>query len=886
MAAEVAPLSGDLPDFVERKTLCFPSPVPGIVSHNGDEGFRENVQRYYPARENNAAEQFVNLKASLRDAGTEEFWTVLVEGLTTITDSQYAFIAKRILVDDQNTAVEMPPLGETGSCLMGVAFYYNDSQGLKAMHRDYKYIAYGAPCAHMRHDKVFIIPERLGDFVPSNPNNPPLPCEAYIGVPLFHQGKCFAHFGVMWTKQGLHRSGLSWGFVEMFLHSLEDLIAERLLDGRGYTNLESNSKSSTIIPADAITAAQSLRPYARSLSHELRTPMQGVVGMLDVMHATVQEAIEGQTNNHIRKIFRNLRENIEVVQDSSRRAVEAADNVVHAYDLNMEVPDTPDPPIDHDSAITGAASSVVEKRPDILIEGNNTAIKSTVGKRRRTSSTDWDFGSAAKHRHIRSTVSSSEREVSPLSKGPEMALEEGSQITSAPRATDHGQDCDATSQPTLPPTCGCGGTATESERIAAPGLRHTQLRQLLHELVNESLRVGGRPDSAVAIDTELGEIIEVRTRTSKGDADTKVIEWSVDPSVPETMLVDERDLAKLISCVFLNALKFTEHGKIELFATLSPKSRYIVIKVKDTGSGIPQAFIPYLFKPFSREDDSLTRQKEGLGLGLLVAKGLVRKIGGDLVCVRSDTSGPHRGSEFELRVPVAPTDGSRPGTPHRTPPRSATPSGLSLNAGISPAPPTPRGRQSFSHGRSIAPHSPDPYATAVSPLLPSSPSRHNSISNRRTSTRKLTFDRKLANKYPLTFLVAEDNKINRKLLVNMLSKLGYTSIYEAYDGAEAVRQMDVDRDPPVDVVLMDLWMPSMDGYEATEKILRMEKYANRKLTVLAVSADVTGEALERAAQVGMEGFMTKPYKLLDLERLIVEYCSKGIAATVVVEEAA
>ncbi|KAI9724391.1 MAG: hypothetical protein M1812_000459 [Candelaria pacifica] len=888
MDAEVGPHSDDPPDFVERKTLCFPSPIPGIASHHGDEGFREGVQRYFRTSDNNAAEQFVSLKASLRDAGTEEFWTMLMEGLTTITNSMYAFVGKRILVDDQNTAIEMPPLGEPGSCLMGVAFYYNDGRGLRAMNRDYKYIAYGAPCAHMRHDKVFIIPERLEDFIPNNPNNPPKACEAYIGVPLFHEGKCYAHFGMMWTKEGLETCGLSWGFVEMFMHSLEDLISQRILDGRGYTNPDPAQKPAKVIPAEAITASQSLRPYARSLSHELRTPMQGVVGMLDVMHATVQEAVEGETNNHIRKIFRNLRENIEVVQGNSRRAVEAADNVVHAYDLNMEVPDTPNPPIDDDSTATEPTASMIEKRPNILIEGNNIPIKPTVGKRRRASPTDWDFGSAIKHRHIDSTVSSPGREVSPLSKCPERAVEDDTELTSAPRGIGRSEQVGVTSQPALPSTGGFLGTVLDPERIPAPGLRHTQLRQLLHNLVNESLRVGGRPDSAVAIDTELGEIIEVRSRSSKGDANTKVIEWSVDASVPESMLVDERDLTKLVSCVFLNAVKFTEHGRIELVATLSPKSRYIVINVKDTGPGIPQAFVPYLFKPFSREDDSLTRQKEGLGLGLLVAKGLVRKIGGDLVCVRSDTTGPHRGSEFELRVPVTPTDASRPGTPNRTPTRSATPSRFSLDSGIPPAPHTPRGRQSFSRGRPGASHSPDPYAKPGSPLLPSSPSRRNSISNRRTSTKKLTFDRKLANKHPLTFLVAEDNKINRRLLVNMLSKLGYTSVHEAYDGAEAVRQMAIDRDPPVDVVLMDLWMPSMDGYEATEKILQMKKYAERKVTVLAVSADVTGEALERAAQVGMEGFMTKPYKLLDLERLIIEYCSKNVvvAATTVTNEAA
>lgn len=165
------------------------------------------------------------------------------------------------------------------------------------------------------------------------------------------------------------------------------------------------------------------------------------------------------------------------------------------------------------------------------------------------------------------------------------------------------------------------------------------------------------------------------------------------------------------------------------------------------------------------------------------------------------------------------------------------------------------------------------------------------------STKKtLTFDRDLAAKHPLTFLVAEDNKINRTLLVSMLSKLGYTDVYEAENGEEAVHQMSVDRraqrESPIDVVLMDLWMPTMDGYEATERIFAMEQErrskglpnkddddrARRKrtLNILAVSADITDAALERASEVGMGGFMTKPYKLMDLERLILEHCAGSV----------
>ena len=373
-------------------------------------------------------------------------------------------------------------------------------------------------------------------------------------------------------------------------------------------------------------------------------------------------------------------------------------------------------------------------------------------------------------------------------------------------------------------------------------------------------------------------------------------------SVINLFLVDERDLAKLVSCVFLNAMKFTERGKICVKATLSSKGRYVMINITDTGPGIPKAFLPYLFQPFSREDDSTTRQKEGLGLGLMVAKGLARRIGGDLECVRSDIAGPRQGSEFELRVPLSSDKGSR----NSTPSRNTTPAHGAESASIKSS----HGRERSSSKRQRTPRqtgagkskTPDvsKVANTSSPQVQSSHSRRSGVSrpqlspSRRASIRKTqqSFDRDLAKKHPLTFLVAEDNDINRRLLVNMLSKFGYTHVHEADDGAEAVRQMSIDRisrkERPIDVILMDLWMPNMDGYTATEKIFAAIKQrreqgiwskddddrARRKrdLKVLAVSADITDEALEKASDVGMEGFMTKPYKLIDLERLIREYC--------------
>ena len=537
--------------MLERTSLCVSGPTPGVPSHNGHDGFRERVQQHYSIAENNATEKLVHLKAELKEATTYDFWRLLMEGMTGIAGAQYAFVAKRILVDDQDSAVEMPPIGEPGSCLLGVAFYYNDGDKVEGLHRDYKYLAYGAPCHHMRHDKVFLIPNNLPRFITNNPNNFPFPTDAYLGVPLFSEGKCFAHFGMMWTKEALERLNLSWAFIEMLLHSLEDVINERLVEGQNFRKPVDEDKLAKVIPHEAVTAAQSLKPYARSLSHELRTPMQGVVGMLDIMHATVQESLEGQSDAVVRKVLKTLRDNIEVVQgkdsgesrdhveplltalsDSSRRAVEAADNVVHGFDLNMQVPDTPVPPNDDESMDAEPTSSTSEKRPGIVIEGSSIFFKRS--KRRRHTSMEHNAEPAAKHRILQSKKSP-HRNISPHTASLRSAVEETDDILGGSDGVP--RRISLTSDPN-PPRLIYPEPAvdmSENESVPTPGLRHTRIRDLLHLIVNESLRVGGRPDSAIAKDTEGGEIIEVRSKSANGDACNKIIDWSVSPQVPETI---------------------------------------------------------------------------------------------------------------------------------------------------------------------------------------------------------------------------------------------------------------------------------------------------------------------------------------------------------------
>ncbi|KAF2452496.1 hypothetical protein BDY21DRAFT_405443 [Lineolata rhizophorae] len=914
----------------ERESLCVAMPQPGMVLHAKDEGFREEVDRLFVPEENAAAARLIELKDKLRRTKTEDFWEAASEGLTALTGAQFAFISKRVLYNDDSVTIELPPMGEKGSCLMGAAFYWRNDEGKPGSLRNIKYHAYDTPCAYMKYDKVFVIGSNLKAFIPNNPNTLPITGEAYIGVPLFADGRAFAHFGVLYSAKGAADRKLSWNYVELLLHSLEDMIVDRLLEGKPFAKPQQPPQPpqppQPVVPHDAVSASQSLKPYARSLSHELRTPMQGVVGMLDVMYATVQEAAEGLSDPRMRQILQSLRENIEVVQDSSRRAVEAADNVVHAYEMNMGMPETPRPFIENDSAAVSPTaldgSGGEEARPEIVVTGTNVPFNFRGNKRRRESET-WTAGNATK---IRATARVN------WAGGPGANIvEEAAGGYAASDSTLRGSDDGGSGGAYIAQPFSYQGSSFSTpinplEHPVVPGLRHCNIREVLQYVVNDSLKVGGRPESAIAHETEGGEFIEVRTRSSSGTEMLKSIEWAVDPGVPETMFIDERDLAKVISCILLNAIKFTEEGTITLTARVSPKNRYIVIAVRDTGCGIPPGFMASLFKPFAREDDSLTRQSEGLGLGLLVAKGLARKLGGELVCRASNTTGPYRGSEFELRVPVTPGDiCSRPCSPfgrgsssnrisrgltplrRRSEQQQGAPAGAALASASALAP---------ASAAAAAPSSPS-LAPAPTPPTPLPPPGLGSGGRRPSARNKAQIDRGLARKYPLTFLVAEDNKINRKLLVSMLRKLGYEDVREAYDGADAVRQMVENRrevaggagqgrargEAPglVDVVLMDLWMPYMDGYEAAERILSLghEDGGDGSAgevngdagdrppppppppppslptpTILAVTADVTEGALEKAARVGMKGFMTKPYKLLDLEHLIVEYCTR------------
>lgn len=297
-----------------RPSLCISRPQPGAVVHEGDETFGAVVHEHYADDETVALEQLVQLKRRLRDASKDDFLPTLCDGLSRMIDSQYVFVSKKL--DDG------PPIGEPDSCLLALCWFWNHGPSAIGSASNVSYHAFSCPCAYMKYEKILLIPERLGEFTPDNPNtgNLPIPGEAYLAIPLFVGDKCIAHMGLMWSKEALGRKRLGWGFIEMLCHALEDIVLDNILKGAEFPAKPTQDKVDQSVEDThhALRSLHSLAPFARNLSHELRTPMQGIVGMLDVMRATMEEESQALANSYSGTFIDQLKDHLEVIQGTPR----------------------------------------------------------------------------------------------------------------------------------------------------------------------------------------------------------------------------------------------------------------------------------------------------------------------------------------------------------------------------------------------------------------------------------------------------------------------------------------------------------------------------------------------------------------------------------------
>ena len=275
------------------------------------------------------------------------------------------------------------------------------------------------------------------------------------------------------------------------------------------------------------------------------------------------------------------------------------------------------------------------------------------------------------------------------------------------------------------------------------------------------------------------------------------------PDVPELIVGDPTRLRQILTNLLGNAVKFTPHGEVELRVALESRDESsgttcLRFSVRDTGIGIAPEKCALIFEAFTQADTSTTRHFGGTGLGLTISRRLVELMGGRLWVI----SEVDKGSTFQFTVRV--TDANQ---------TSAA-------------------------------------ATAVPVCLPAVPLPmvDDHVTNRRIS------ESTLRNRGPLRILLAEDNPINQKLAFRLLEKRGYR-VVAVPDGDGAVELLDRQE---FDLVLMDVQMPKMDGYEATRAIRTREAGSGRRIPIIAMTAHAMQGDRERCLLAGMDDYVTKP----------------------------
>jgi CheY-like chemotaxis protein len=133
----------------------------------------------------------------------------------------------------------------------------------------------------------------------------------------------------------------------------------------------------------------------------------------------------------------------------------------------------------------------------------------------------------------------------------------------------------------------------------------------------------------------------------------------------------------------------------------------------------------------------------------------------------------------------------------------------------------------------------------------------------------LTLEPQPRNSRRLNVLLVEDNVVNRRLVTIILSKAGH-EVVTAHDGRAAIEAYTR---APHDIILMDLQMPVMGGYEATAEIRRLE-VGQRRVPIIALTANAMAETHDECLRSGMDGYVTKPINREDLLKTIQSLTSE------------
>jgi len=383
-------------------------------------------------------------------------------------------------------------------------------------------------------------------------------------------------------------------------------------------------------------------------------------------------------------------------------------------------------------------------------------------------------------------------------------------------------------------------------------------------------------------------------------------------SVPRYLIGDFVRVQQVVTNLLSNAVKFTHHGYVSLLIDTASDGKWLRLTVDDTGLGIAKVQQERIFESFTQADTSTTRKFGGTGLGLTITRRLVDMMGGSITL----TSAPGEGSMFDVQLPLekAPQEVVKTNDTgflliddcdrsrqlflrtcaycrHRAAAygslgelqialqRGAVctgmlagilvafsqrvsadaihavllAEGLALSAELCIVQ-TPYGR-----GGSADVHAAKGMRTIRKPITPKVLRKLAERSEPLTQA-PLPVDRQIAR---LRILLVEDNPVNQMITKAMLA--GKVAQFEMANNGEQGVEILRARPDAFDLVMMDVQMPVMDGFEATRMI---RQKLGLRLPIVAMTAGVFAEEVERCAAAGMDEFLPKPVVMEDMFDLL------------------
>lgn len=475
-------------------------------------------------------------------------------------------------------------------------------------------------------------------------------------------------------------------------------------------------------------------------------------------------------------------------------------------------------------------------------------------------------------------------------------------------------------------------TKMNSEQEEYTMIINSSARALL-TIINDILDFSKIEDGSLTFETipfDVKKVLDDISGLLSGTAFEKGIEFitELDKDSPRYFLGDPFRIRQVMLNLAGNAIKFTSEGHVKLLVNCIEKDRegaILEFMVEDTGIGIKDELLEHIFDRFSQADDSTTREFGGTGLGLAISQHLTDRMGGfididstvgvgtvftvTLPLINDPSNGKDVAPSASLRnVPILIVDDSNAnrrlfdiqvsnlGMKSKSV-DSAAKALEELNRTVEEKEPYKMVLLDFMmpemNGKELGMAiKTDPRLKDIVMVMCSSATKtdheleelkqigFHSFVNKPISQEEMlhTLSRALGHEleeeqvapvnYAAHILMVEDNKMNQLLAKKILKKLGFENVTVANNGSEGVEMFSKDA---FDLILMDVQMPIMDGYEATQTIRALDDEVRAKVPIIAMTAKAMKGDAEKCFEMGMDEYVTKPFEVDTIEKALKKF---------------